>query len=140
LLASRTARDVRLQARQTTTANKIDVAAAISKAFYDVLLTQQQIQVLEQTITRLDRSLKDAFYQYQSGVADKIDYKRATISLNNAKADRKAAQEQLIARYALLKQQMGYPAEQSLQVSFDTTHMEGEIAFDTLQIYPHFLP
>jgi outer membrane protein len=133
LLASRTARDVRLQARQTTTVNKIDVVAAISKAFYDVLLTQQQIQVLEQSITRLDRSLKDAFYQYQSGVADKIDYKRATISLNNAKADRKAAQEQLIARYALLKQQMGYPAEQSLQVSFDTTHMEGEIAFDTLQ-------
>jgi outer membrane protein TolC len=28
---------------------------------------------------------------------------------------------------------MGYPAEQSLQLSFDTTHMEGEIAFDTLQ-------
>ncbi|HEY8898147.1 MAG TPA: TolC family protein [Niastella sp.] len=133
LLASRTARDVRLQSRQTTTANKIDVVAAISKAFYDVLLTQQQIQVLEQSITRLDRSLKDAFYQYQSGVADKIDYKRATISLNNAKADRKAAQEQLIARYAYLKQQMGYPAEQSLQVSFDTTHMEGQIAFDTLQ-------
>lgn len=133
LLASRTARDVRLQARQTTTASKIDVAAAISKAFYDVLLTQQQIQVLEQSITRLDRSLKDAYYQYQSGVADKVDYKRATISLNNAKADRKAAQEQLIARYAYLKQQMGYPAEQSLQLSFDTTHMEGEIAFDTLQ-------
>src|SRR3954471_8105665 len=31
LLASRTARDVRLQARQTTTSNKIDVVAAISK-------------------------------------------------------------------------------------------------------------
>lgn len=134
LLASRTARDVRLQARQTTTASKIDVAAAISKAFYDVLLTRQQIQVLEETITRLDRSLKDAFYQYQSGVADKTDYKRATISLNNAKADRKAAQEQLAARYMYLKQQMGYPAEQPLQLSFDTSHMEGQIAFDTLQM------
>ena len=133
LLASRTAHDVRLQARQTTTASKIDVAAAISKAFYDVLLIQQQIQVLGETITRLDRSLKDAFYQYQSGVADKIDYKRATISLNNAKADRKAAEEQLASRYAYLKQQMGYPAEQSLQLSFDTAHMENEIAFDTLQ-------
>jgi outer membrane protein TolC len=133
LLASRTARDVRLQARQTTTSNKIDVVAAISKAFYDVLLTQQQIRVLDETITRLDRSLKDAYYQYQSGVADKIDYKRATISLNNAKADRKSAQEQLFARYAYLKQQMGYPAGQGLQLSFDTTHMEGEIAFDTLQ-------
>jgi outer membrane protein TolC len=133
LLASRTARDVRLQAKQITSANKIDVVAAISKAFYDVLLTQQQIKVLEETITRLDRSLKDAYYQYQSGVADKIDYKRATISLNNAKADRKAAQEQLPARYALLKQQMGYPAEQPLQLLFDTTNMEGEIALDTLQ-------
>lgn len=133
LLASRTARDVRLNARQTTTTNKIDVAAAISKAFYDVLLTRQQIQVLEETITRLDRSLKDAYYQYQTGVADKVDYKRATISLNNAKADRKAAQEQLFAKYAYLKQQMGYPTEQSLQLSFDTTHMEGAIAFDTLQ-------
>ncbi|HUP13928.1 MAG TPA: TolC family protein [Niastella sp.] len=133
LLASRTARDVRLEARQTTSATKIDVAAAISKAFYDVLLTLQQIQVLGETITRLDRSLKDAYYQYQSGIADKIDYKRATISLNNAKADHKAAQEQLSARYAYLKQQMGYPAAQPLQLSFDTTHMEGMIAFDTLQ-------
>ncbi len=133
LLASRTARDVRLSARQTTAANKIDVVAAISKAFYDVLLTQEQIQVLDETITRLDRSLKDAYYQYQSGVVDKTDYKRAGISLNNVKAQRKGTQEQLIARYAYLKLQMGYPPEQSLQLSFDTTHMEGEIALDTLQ-------
>ena len=133
LLASRTARDVRQQVRQNTTANKIDVAAAISKAFYDVLLTQEQIQVLDETITRLDRSLKDAFYQYQSGVVDKTDYKRAGISLNNVKAQRKGTQDLLVARYAYLKQQMGYPAEQSLQLSFDTTHMEGGIALDTLQ-------
>lgn len=133
LLASRTAKDVQLQARQTTAANKIDVAAAISKAFYDVLLTQQQIKVLQETITRLDSSLKNAYYQYQSGVADKIDYKRATIALNNAKADHKAARELLLARYAYLKQQMGYPAEQTLQLSFDTTHVDGVIAFDTLQ-------
>jgi outer membrane protein TolC len=114
-------------------ANKIDVTAGIAKAFYDVLLTLQQIRVLDETITRLDRSLKDAYYQYQTGVADKIDYKRATISLNNSKSDRRSAQEQLVARYAVLKQQMGYPAEQSLQVSYDTSRMESEIAIDTLQ-------
>jgi outer membrane protein TolC len=133
LLASRSARDVRQQAKQTTTANKIDIAAAISKAFYDVLLTQEQIQVLDETITRLDRSLKDAYYQYQSGVVDKTDYKRAGISLNNVKAQRKGTQELLIARYAYLKQQMGYPVERSLQLSFDTTHLEGQIPLDTLQ-------
>lgn len=133
LLASRTARDVRRQASQTTSASKIDVAAAISKAFYDVLLTQEQIQVLDETITRLDRSLKDAYYQYQSGVVDKTDYKRAGISLNNVKAQRKGTQDLLAARYAYLKQQMGYPDSQSLNLSFDTTRMEEGIALDTLQ-------
>jgi outer membrane protein TolC len=132
-LASRTAKDVRLQARQNTTANKIEVTAAIAKAFFDVLLTQQQIRVLDQTITRLDKSLKDAYNQYQSGIADKTDYKRATISLNNAKADRKAAQEQLNARYAVLKQQMGYPVSQNLQLVHDTTQLGNDIVFDTLQ-------
>jgi outer membrane protein len=133
LLASRTAKDVRVQARQNTTANKIDVGAAIAKAFYDVLLTRQQINVLDQTITRLERSLKDAFNQYQGGITDKIDYKRATISLNNAKADRRAAQEQLTARYAFLKQQMGYPASKSLEIEHDTARLETEVAFDTSQ-------
>ena len=133
LLASRTARDVRKNAQQTTTANKIEVVAAISKAFYDVLLTQEQIQVLDETITRLDRSLKDAYYQYQSGVVDKTDYKRAGISLNNVKAQRKGTQDLLAARYANLKLQMGFPPEQSLQLSFDTTQLEGGIALDTLQ-------
>jgi Outer membrane protein len=133
LLASRTAKDVRVQARQNITANKIDVGAAIAKAFYDVLLTRQQINVLDQTITRLERSLKDAYNQYQGGITDKIDYKRATISLNNARADRKAAEEQLNARYAYLKQQMGYPADQPLQIVHDTTHLENDIAIDTLQ-------
>src|SRR6266700_1382397 len=109
LLASRTAKDVRTQAQQATANTRINITAAVAKAFYDVLLTQQQIEVLDGTITRLDRSLKDAYYQYQGGITDKTDYKRATISLNNAKADRKTAIEQLNAKYQALKQQMGYP-------------------------------
>jgi outer membrane protein len=133
LLASRTAKDVRLQARQNITANKIEVTAGIAKAFFDVLLTQQQIRVLDQTITRLDKSLKDAYNQYKSGITDKTDYKRATISLNNARADRKAAQEQLYARYVFLKQQMGYPVNQKLELVHDTTRLENDIALDTLQ-------
>src|ERR1700739_4701060 len=41
LLASRTARDVRLEAKQLTAENKIDIATSVGKAFYDVLLTEK---------------------------------------------------------------------------------------------------
>ncbi|NLR57088.1 TolC family protein [Chitinophaga polysaccharea] len=110
LLATNTAKEVRKQSRQTTTRNQIDLVADVSKAYYDVLLTAEQINVLNEDITRLERSLKDANNQYASGVVDKIDAKRATISLNNAKAQQKSARELLTAKQAYLKQLMGYPA------------------------------
>ena len=100
LLASNTARDVRKQSRQSTTRNQIDIVADVSKAYYDVLLTAEQIKVLSEDITRLERSLQDAKNQYAGGVVDKIDTKRATISLNNARAQQKSARELLIAKQA----------------------------------------
>ena len=109
LLASNTARDIRKQSRQSTTRNRIDVVADVSKAYYDVLLTAEQIKVLSEDITRLERSLQDAKNQYAGGVVDKIDTKRATISLNNARAQQKSARELLIAKQAYLKELMGYP-------------------------------
>ena len=41
LLASRTARDIRINAREITTSRKIDVTVSVTKAFYDVLATSQ---------------------------------------------------------------------------------------------------
>ena len=60
----------------------------VSKAFYDVILTIQQLHVIDEDINRINVSLKDAYFQYQGGVTDKTDYKRATIALNNAKAQK----------------------------------------------------
>ncbi|HEY0111458.1 MAG TPA: TolC family protein, partial [Fibrella sp.] len=82
LLASRTADAYRLQAAQTTANDKIEVVLNVSKAFYDVILTQRQIEILNEDITRLQRSLQDATNQYQSGVVDRTDPQRAKIALN----------------------------------------------------------
>lgn len=133
LLASRSSREVRLQSKQSTVEQNINIAALVSKAFYDVLLTKQQINVTEQDIVRIDSSLKDAYYQYQSGITDKTDYKRATISLNNAKAQKKFYDESLKGKYAYLKQLMGYPPSQDFGLVYDTTQMTNEIVLDTLQ-------
>ncbi|MEO8764679.1 MAG: TolC family protein [Ginsengibacter sp.] len=133
LLASRTANDVRTGVRQITDSNRIGIAAAVSKAFYDVLLTQKQTDVLDEDIVRLSRSLKDAYNQYQGGIVDKTDYKRATISLNNAKAQRIQQEALLTANYFFLKQLMGYPDSAELQLQYDSTQLETDAILDTMQ-------
>lgn len=133
LLASRSAGDVRKQIRQTTTSNKINVAVNVSKAFYDVLLNQQQIRLLDSDIVLLQKSLDIAMSQYKAGVVDKVDYKRATISLNNSKAQRKTYEEQLKAKYAYLKELMNYPASSDLPLYYDSVQMQQDAFIDTSQ-------
>jgi outer membrane protein TolC len=133
LLASSTASKVRFAARQNTSRNKIDVVVDVTKAFYDVLATSQQVKVSEQSITRLERSLDNAMSRYNAGIADKTDYKRATILLGNAKAERKSNSEALIAKKQYLKTLMGYPLEHNLPIQYDTLKMESEVSLDTLE-------
>ncbi|HJT75277.1 MAG TPA: TolC family protein, partial [Chitinophaga sp.] len=59
------------------------------------------------------------------------DYKRATISLNNTRAQKKAGEEQLKAKNAYLRQLMGYPANGALELTYDTLQMEQQVALDT---------
>ena len=134
LLAKRTKDDVMQQARLTTSSNKIDLAVAVTKAFYDVLSTMQQLKIAQTNIARIERSLKDAYNQYQAGIADKTDYKRATITLNNTKAAQKSNEVLLEAKLAYLKSLMNYPEKEDLHIVFDSLQMENEIGLDTLQV------
>lgn len=133
LLASQSARDIRLHAEQTTISTKIDVKVNVSKAFYDVLLSQEQIKLLDEDIVRLERSFNDAYEQYKGGLVDKTDYKTATITLNNSRAEKKTQQEALKAKLTYLKQAMGYTGNDPLNIVYDSLQMEQEIFVDTTQ-------
>lgn len=133
LLANRTQNEVRLVARQSTAAEKIDITVNVSKAYYDILTTTQQIRVANENIARLQKSLEDAYYRYQSGVTDKTDYKRAQIALNNTKATKQINEAALVARIENMKNFMGYPVSAPLTVVYDSLQMEREVSFDTLQ-------
>jgi outer membrane protein len=131
LLAKRTGENVKLQARQQTTANKIDVAVDVSKAFYDVLATQQQIKVADENIVRLEKSLHDAKAQYDAGIVDKTDFKRATIALNNSRANKKGNEESLKAKKEYLRVLMNYPKGAPLEIIYDSLSLAREAELDT---------
>ncbi len=131
LLASSSASDVRAFARQRTSSTKIDVVVNVSKAYYATLVTKQQIALLDESVLRLEQSYKDAYTKYQGGIVDKTDYMRALIALNNVKADRNQAQELLKARYAALKEQMGYPTGANLNLEYNDSQTAPEALVDT---------
>ena len=131
LLASSTAGDFRKQAEQSTTENKINVVVNVSKAFYAALLSQNQIDLVNEDITRLTQSQKDTYNQYKGGMVDKTDYLRATVALNNANAEKKQDEELLKANLANLKNEMGYPINSNLKLDYDTTKMENDVFIDT---------
>jgi outer membrane protein TolC len=121
------------QAKQANDSTKIDIIASVSKAFYGLLITLEQMNVLEDDTVRLSKTLRDTYHQYIGGIVDKTDYKEAFISLNNSKAQLKQAMESVRPQYATLKQLMGFPPGKEFSVSFDTLQMMREIAFDTTQ-------
>ena len=134
LLARTSAKDVRLQFKQLTTNYKIAIAANVSKAYYDVLLSFRQITLIKEDILLLERSLKDAYNQYKGGLVDKTDYKRATISLNNARAQLRTSEEQMLSKFSVLKQLMSFPQQSDLQLRYDSVALANEVlALDTNQ-------
>src|SRR6202012_3575937 len=103
LLAAKAAKYSRQYYKQNTVSSQINVVSDVSKAFFDVLLSEKQLDILNEDVTRLQRSLKDAFSQYKAGTVDKTDYKQATINLNNSIATRKQTQEAIKSKIAYLK-------------------------------------
>jgi outer membrane protein len=133
LLASKGAKYTRLQAQQNAESAQIALISDVSKAFYDVLLTKKQLNVLEEDVLRQQKLLKDSYNQYMSGVLDKIDYKRTSISLNNTLSQKKGIQESVKYKTTYLKQLMGYPSDRSISLEFDTVAMLQKTSLDTLQ-------
>ena len=121
------------QATQVKDSTKISVVDLVSKSFYNVLLTLEQINVLKGDTAEFGKNLRDAYHQYKGGIVDETDYEQAEITLNNTKAQLKQATENVIPQYATLKQLMGFPPEKQFNVYFDTLEMMKSIHIDTNQ-------
>jgi len=121
------------QANQVTDSTKIGVVSNVTKTFYNLLLTLEQINVLKEDTAEFGKSYRDAYHQYVGGIVDETDYEQAEITLNNTKAELKQANENVIPQYASLKRLMGYPPEQQFNVVFDTLEMMKSIHIDTNQ-------
>jgi len=132
--ASKTAKYFRQQYKQNTENVKINTVVDVSKAFYDILTSKEQLNIIAENIARLEKQFKDANAQYEAGLVDKTDFQRAQISLSNSKADLKRTTELLKYKYAYLRELIGYTANKEFGLSYNKNDMEKEVSVDTNQM------
>ena len=96
------------------TNNKIDVTTKVTKAYYQVLVSNEQIKLLDANIAQLKQQSEQTTAQNKQGFVEKIDVDRITVQYNNLVTTRENTLRLLALNYQLLKFQIGMPIENSL--------------------------
>ena len=83
----------------------------ISKLYYLGQTTNEQLEILQKNIGRLEelKNITEAFFD--NGMAMEIDVKRVRINLDNMKVQYDNAQAMMVEQINLLKYAMDYPAD-----------------------------
>ena len=118
LQAAKTFKELSIRNSKRT---KIEVAVAVSKAYYSVLVSNEQLGLLDANLVRLHKSLHDIEAYYKNGLVEKVDVDRLQVLTNNLETERENVVRLLALNTNLLKFQMGMPIENKLTLSDSIT-------------------
>jgi len=94
--------------------SRIETAVSVSKAYYSVLVSNEQLSLLDANLLRLKKSLNDTKALYTNGFVEKIDVDRLTVLNNNLETERENVIRLLELNVNLLKFQMGMSIKSKL--------------------------
>lgn len=112
------------------TRTKIDVIANVTKAYYQVLVSNEQIKLLDANIAQLKQQVDQTTAQNKQGFVEKIDVDRIAVQYNNLVTNRENTLRLLALNYQLLKFQIGMPIELNLTLKDKLTdiNMDADVA------------
>jgi len=95
---------------------KIETSVSITKAYYQVLVSVEQIKLLEANVKQLKQQLDETEARNKQGFVEKIDVDRLSVQYNSLVTNRENTVRLLGLNYQLLKFQMGMPVDQELML------------------------
>jgi outer membrane protein len=100
---------------------RIETNVNVSKAYYQYLVNQEQIKLIDANVKQLKQQLDETTAQNKQGFVEKIDVDRLSVQYNNLVTSRENAVRALTLGNQMLKFQMGMPLEYEL---IPTTKLE----------------
>jgi outer membrane protein len=96
------------------TRTRIDANVNVTKAYYQVLVSDEQIKLLDANLAQLKQQLDQTTAQNKQGFVEKIDVDRLNYQYNDLQTRRENVVRLLVLNYQLLKFQMGMPIAENL--------------------------
>ncbi len=90
------------------------VKETVYKSYYAVLISQKQLEYVQESIRRLEKLAADMNELYKNGFAEKLDIDKTTVSLNNTKTIGNQLRNAVSIGLAVLKMNLGLPQADSL--------------------------
>ncbi|BAU54549.1 Outer membrane protein TolC precursor [Mucilaginibacter gotjawali] len=112
------------------TRSKIEVNVNITKAYYQVLVSAEQLKLLEANVNELKQQVDETTARNKQGFVEKIDVDRITVQYNSLVTNWENTKRLIVLNYELLKFQMGMPVnkELTLKDKLEDIKLEASIA------------
>ncbi len=102
----------------------------VASAYYQTLIVQKQIDLLQYNIASLKKTLEDSKLLFENGKMKEVDVDRIQVSYNNLLFQERNANESLKQAYNVLKYQMSMPIEESIVLSDNSFARNDSLSFD----------
>lgn len=100
--------------QRSLTRSKIETNVNVTKAYYQVLVSGEQVKLLDANIAQLKQQFDQTAQRNKQGFVEKIDVDRLDVQYNNLVTNRENVVRSLILYNQMLKFQMGMPIEDEL--------------------------
>ncbi|MES3017648.1 MAG: TolC family protein [Bacteroidota bacterium] len=131
LQASKTYKEL---SNKNLTRTRIETSVAVTKAYYSVLVSNEQLNLVDANLERLKKSLNDTEAMFKNGFVEKIDVDRLTVLKNNLETERENVIRLLALNVNLLKFQMGMTVNSKLTLTDSIASLQADqalVATDT---------
>ncbi|OCX53612.1 transporter [Mucilaginibacter sp. PPCGB 2223] len=97
--------------------SKIETNVNVTKAYYQVLVSGEQVKLLDANIAQLKQQLDQTTASNKQGFVEKIDVDRLTVQYDNLVTNRENVARAITLYIQMLKFQMGMPIDQELTLT-----------------------
>ena len=137
LFAPQVYRMMKMNDKQMATAveaarsSRITLTAEVKKAFYNILLAEQSLDVLRESEATVQRTVDDTQVQYQNGLTSEYDLLTAQVQLSNLKPSILQTENSIRIAKLMLKMYLSIPEQVDIEVEGELDAMRDKVLAGT---------